>query len=53
MGQGFPDSLPSLNTSLAFVFWNHVGFFIISLAITVIARDLVLGARYRGEARMG
>jgi hypothetical protein len=38
-GQGFPASLPSLNATFGSVFWNHVGFFLISFGITVVARD--------------
>jgi hypothetical protein len=48
-GQGVPGSLPSLNTSLGFVFWNHVGFFLASFVVTVVTRDLV-GARQSGLA---
>ncbi len=48
-GQGFPGSLPALNTSLGFAFWNHIGFFLVSFAVTVVARDLV-GARQGAPA---
>jgi hypothetical protein len=48
-GQGFPGSLPSLNTSVGFVFWNHVGFFLVSFTVTVLVRDLA-GAKRVGLA---
>ncbi len=40
-GSGLPSTIPALNTTLGFVFWNHVAFFLVSFAITVVARDLV------------
>lgn len=40
-GQGFPASLPGLNTAFGFPFWNHVGFFGIAWLLTVIAPDLL------------
>lgn len=50
-GEGLPSSLPSLNTTLGFVFWIHVLFFLISFAITVMARDLIQAkAAARGAA---
>lgn len=40
-GQGLPASLPPLNRSLGFVFWNHVAFFAIVLVFTRIIPGLV------------
>ncbi len=38
-GNGLPASLPALNTAVGFVLWNHLGFFLICFAITVVIRD--------------
>jgi hypothetical protein len=38
-GQGIPDSLPGLNTSLGLPFWTHVGFFASCFLVLVIVRD--------------
>ncbi len=35
-GQGFPASIPGLNTSLGFAFWNHLAFFSIAWLVTVV-----------------
>ena len=40
-GEGFPNSLPALNTALGVPFWNHVAFFGVSWLVTVVGRDLV------------
>jgi hypothetical protein len=40
-GQGFPATLPPLNRSFGFVFWNHVAFFAIVLVITRVIPGLV------------
>ncbi len=40
-GQGFPASLPGLNTSFGFPFWNHVGFFSIAWLLIVIVPALL------------
>lgn len=39
-GQGFPATLPSLNRSFGFVFWNHVAFFAIVALVTRVAPGL-------------
>lgn len=39
--QGFPDSLPGLNTGWGLPFWNHLGFFLIAFAFIVVAPDLL------------
>lgn len=44
-GQGWPAALPSLNTSLGFAFWNHVGFFTICWALTLVWPDILRGQR--------
>ncbi len=49
-GEGLPGSLPSLNTSFGFAFWNHVGFFAIGFLWNVVGRDLA-GARTRTVAQ--
>lgn len=41
--QGLPESLPGLNTTLGVPFWNHIGFFLITFAVTVAARDRLAG----------
>lgn len=40
-GQGFPESLPALNTGWGFTFWNHLGFFLIAFALIVVLPDLL------------
>jgi hypothetical protein len=44
-GQGFPESLPGLNTAWGLVFWNHLGFFLIAFALIVVAPDLLASRR--------
>lgn len=44
-GQGWPAALPGLNTSLGFAFWNHVGFFTICWALTLVWPDILRGQR--------
>lgn len=44
-GQGWPEALPGLNTSLGFAFWNHVGFFAICWALTLVWPDIPRGQR--------
>jgi hypothetical protein len=44
-GQGWPAALPGLNTSLGFAFWNHVGFFVICWALTLVWPDILRGER--------
>ena len=48
-GDGFPNSLPGLNTAFGAAFWNHILFFAVCLALTVIVPDLLNG-RPRGSA---
>lgn len=42
-GQGWPVALPGPNTSLGLAFWNHVGFFAICWALTLVWPDIVQG----------
>lgn len=48
-GQGIPSPLPGLNTSFGPVFWNHIAFFAVSFAITVVLRDTVRARRAVGS----
>ncbi len=40
-GQGFPNTLPGLNTSFGAPFWNHMLFFAICAVLIVVVPDIV------------
>lgn len=42
-GKGWPATLPGLNTSLGFAFWNHVGFFAVCWLLTLVLPDALQG----------
>ena len=48
-GQGLPASVPGLNTTTGLPLWNHVGFFALCFAVTIVARELQ-GEAARSEA---
>jgi hypothetical protein len=54
-GRGLPDTIPGLNTSLGFVFWNHVAFFVVGFVFTVAVKDIVShrGLRDRESLQAG
>ncbi len=47
--QGFPESLPGLNTGWGLPLWNHLGFFLIAFAFIVVIPEL-LADRRAGKA---
>lgn len=44
-GNGFPATLPGLNTGWGFTFWNHLGFFAIIWLIIVALPDVLRARR--------
>ncbi len=51
--QGFPESLPGLNTGWGLPFWNHLGFFVIAFAFIVVVPDLLADRRAGGASGHG